>query len=104
MGTYAYYYDSCYKRGSACDMARKVQNRNVLLLAGSDAQDFQDSTSKLSKCFPNSVKMDSKTDLSPSGMNILNASLETSEAYDQRIIDFFRSSFAPQNPTQVASN
>lgn len=101
MGTYAYYYDSCYKRGSACDMARQVNNKNVLLLAGSDAQSFQESTSKLSKCFPNSVKMDSKTDLSPSGMNILNASLETSEAYDQRIIDFFRNSFAP--PVQVAS-
>jgi len=101
MGTYAYYYDSCYKRGSACDVARQVANKNVLLLAGADAQSFQESTSKLSKCFPNSVKMDSKTDLSPSGMNILNASLETSEAYDQRIIDFFRNSFAP--PIQVAS-
>lgn len=101
MGTYAYYYDSCYKRGSACDLASQVHNRSVLLLAGSDAQGFQESTSKLSKCFPNSVKMDSKTDLSPSGMNILNASLETSEAYDQRIIDFFRGSFAP--PTQVAA-
>ncbi len=102
VGTYAYYYDSCYKRGSACDMAKQVTNKNVLLLAGSDSQTFQESTSKLSKCFPASVKMDSKTDLSPSGMNILNASLETSEAYDQRIIDFFRNSFAP--PTQVAVN
>jgi len=101
VGTYAYYYDSCYNRGSACDMAKQVQNRSVLLLAGSDAQAFQESTSKLSKCFPPSVRMDSKTDLSPSGMNILNASLETSEAYDQRIIDFFRNSFAP--PVQVVS-
>lgn len=96
MGTYAYFYNSCYKRGSACDMARQVTDRSVLLLAGADARDFQESTSKLSKCFPNSVRMDSKTDLSPSGMNILNASIETSEAYDQRVIDFFRNAFAPQ--------
>lgn len=95
LGTYAYFYDGCYERGSACEMAKQVQNRNVLLLAGSDASSFQESTSKLSKCFPNSVKMDSKTDLSPSGMNILNASLEISGAYDQRVIDFFRNSFAP---------
>lgn len=100
VGTYAYFYDGCYKRGSACDMAKQVQNRSVLLLAGADARTFQESTSKLSKCFPNSVKMDSKTDLSPSGMNILNASLEISGAYDQRIIDFFRNSFAP--PVQVS--
>ena len=95
IGTYAYFYDGCYKRGSACDLAKQVQDRSVLLLAGADARDFQESTSKLSKCFPNSVKMDSKTDLSPSGMNILNASLEISGAYDQRVIDFFRNSFAP---------
>jgi hypothetical protein len=42
--------------------------------------------------------MDSKTDLSPSGMNILNASLEISGAYDQRVIDFFRNAFAPPMP------
>ncbi len=101
LGTYAYFYDGCYKRGSACDMARQLQNRNVLLLAGGDAAEFQESTSRLSKCFPNSVKMDSKTDLSPSGMNILNASLETSASYDQRVIDFFRNAFA--QPMQVAS-
>lgn len=95
LGTYAYFYDGCYERGSACEMAKQVQNRNVLLLAGSDARSFQESTSKLSKCFPNSVKMDSKTDLSPSGMNILNASLEIGGAYDQRLIDFFRNAFVP---------
>lgn len=95
LGTYAYFYDSCYKRVSSCDLARQVANRSVLLLAGSDERDFQESTSKLGKCFPSSTKMDSKTDLSPSGMGILNASLETSEAYDQRVIDFFRNAFAP---------
>jgi len=89
------FYDGCYKRDSACEMAKQLGDRTVLLLAGADAREFQESTSKLSKCFPNTVKMDSKTDLSPSGMNILNASLETSEAYDQRVIDFFRNAFTP---------
>jgi pimeloyl-ACP methyl ester carboxylesterase len=96
MGTYAYFYDSCYNRVPACELAKQLQNQSVLLLAGVDARDFQESTSKLSKCLPNTVKLDSKTDLSPSGMGILNASLETSEAYDQRIIDFFRNSFTQQ--------
>ena len=96
MGTYAYFYDSCYNRASACEMAKQLQNRSVLLLAGTDARDFQESTSRLSKCLPGSVKLDSKTDLSPSGMGILNASIETSEAYDQRVIDFFRNSFTQQ--------
>jgi len=95
LGTYAYFFDGCYRRVTACELAKQVSDRNVLLLAGSDSRDFQESTSKLSKCFPNSVKMDSKTDLSPSGMGILNASLETSEAYDQRVIDFFRNAFTP---------
>ena len=96
IGTYAYFYDGCYNRVTACEMAKQLQNRSVLLLAGADEREFQESTSKLSKCLPNSVKLDSKTDLSPSGMGILNASLETSEAYDQRIIDFFRNSFTQQ--------
>jgi len=96
IGTYAYFYEGHYNRISACEMARKLENRNVLLLAGADAQRLQESTSKLSKCFPASTKMDSKTDLSPSGMGILNASIELSEGYDQRVIDFFRTSLLPQ--------
>ena len=103
LGTYAYYFDGCYSRVPSCELARQLQNRSVLLLAGSDAREFQDSTSKLSKCLPNSVKLDSKTDLSPSGMGILNASLETSEAYDQRIIDFFRTSLSPPMPDSAMS-
>jgi pimeloyl-ACP methyl ester carboxylesterase len=95
LGTYGYFYEGCYKREPMCDIARKIENRSLLLLAGADAPTFQESTSKLSKCFPNSTKMDSETDLRPSGMGILNASIETTEAYDQRIIDFFRNSLTP---------
>ncbi len=94
LGTYPYFYDGCYKRMPSCEIARKLENRKVLLLAGADSPRLQESTSKLSKCFPVSTGMDSKTDLSPSGMGIFNASLDLSEAYDQRVIDFFRNSLA----------
>lgn len=103
LGTYGYYYDGCYSRESACERAKKLNGRNVLLLAGSDAPEFQESTSKLSRCFPSTTRMDSKTDLVPSGLGIMNASIETSEMYDQRVIDFFRNSLMPAE-TMVASN
>jgi pimeloyl-ACP methyl ester carboxylesterase len=90
IGTYFYYYDGCYRRDSACDVAKNLNNRNVLLLAGADAPEYQNSTTTLSRCFPNSTKIETKTDLNPSGYNITNASLEQSEAYDQRVISFFK--------------
>lgn len=90
LGTYLYFFDGCYKRESTCETARSIENRNILLLAGLDAQDFQDSTTKMNKCFPVSNKIESKLDLSPSGFGIINASMEQSESYDQRLIDFFR--------------
>ena len=90
MGTRLYYFDGCYGREPVCDTAHRVENRNILLLAGVDAQEFQDSTAKLNKCFAVSNKIEAKTDLSPSGFSIINASMEQSESYDQRLIDFFR--------------
>ncbi|MFZ1699909.1 MAG: hypothetical protein WBO10_00620 [Pyrinomonadaceae bacterium] len=90
LGTYFYYFDGCYQREPACEMVKTIEKSKVLLLAGVDAPDFQDSTSKLSKCFPASNATESMTDLSPSGFSITNASMEQSEAYDQRLIDFFR--------------
>lgn len=90
LGTYLYFYEGSYKREAACETAKGLSNRQVLLLAGLDAPAFQESTSKLAKCFPSGTRVESKTDLSPSGFSIVNASIEQSEAYDQRIIDFFR--------------
>ncbi len=90
LGTNFYFYDGAYKGDPLCDGAKLVTNRHVMLLAGTDAPDFQESTTKLSKCFPGSTDPETKTDLSPSGYSIVNASLEQSEAYDQRVIDFFR--------------
>lgn len=92
LGTYMYFYDGSYRREPACDSAKNLNNRQVLLLAGADAPDFQSSTVAVSRCFPNSTKTESKTDLNPSGYNITNASLEQSEAYDQKVIGFFKQS------------
>jgi len=93
-GTYLYFYDGCYQRGSYCETARTIENRHILLLAGLDAPNFQESTTKLNRCFPGSNKIESKLDLSPSGFSIINASMEQSETYDQRVIDFFRTALA----------
>lgn len=93
-GTYFYFFDNCYKREPICETVKKLDNRQVLLLAGNDAAGFQDSTARLANCFPETTKISSKTDLSPSGFSIINASLEQSEAYDQRVIEFFKASLS----------
>lgn len=90
IGTYFYYFDGCFKRDSACNAAKNIDNRRIMLLSGSDAQQFQESTQKIGNCFPNTSKVDTKNDLSPSGFNVINASLEQLEVYDQRVIEFFR--------------
>lgn len=95
LGTRLYYFDGCYQRESLCDIARKMNDRSVLLLAGVDAPEFQDSTSRIAKCFSPTNKVESKFDLSPSGYSIINASMDQSESYDQRLIDFFRTALSP---------
>ena len=96
LSTAGYFFDGCYRPVPACETARQVAGRKVLLLGGIDEPELQDATNKLDKCFPSSTKVESKTDLSPSGFNMTGASIETSEAYDQRVIDFFRASLSPQ--------
>ena len=90
MGTYFYFYDGCYRRNPACDQAKSINNRQVLLLAGLDAPIFQNSTEKLNRCFPSNTKVEAKTDLNPSGYGLNKASLEQSTAYAQKIIEFFK--------------
>ena len=92
LGTYLYFYDGCYRRESSCEVASAVSAKNVLLLAGVDAPEFQESTNKLGKCFPAGGKIQTFTNLSPSGFSIVNASLDQSDSYDQRLIDFFHNS------------
>lgn len=97
LGTFFYFYDGCYKRNSMCDAAKSVSNRQVLLLAGMDTPKFQTSTIDIGKCFPQSTKVEVKTDLNPSGFSLTNASLEQSAAYDQRVIEFFKTALLNQN-------
>ena len=90
MGTGVYYYDGSYEENPACGQAKSVSGARVLLLAGPDAPDFRESTSKISKCFPAGTPIEAQLDMSPSGYNIMNASIERSEAYDQKVVDFFK--------------
>ena len=101
LGAYPYFYEGCYSRTPVCESAKMIGGRKALLLAGLDAPEFQDSTSKLGKCFPASTEAVSNTSLSPSGFSVINASIPVSEAYDGRVIDFFRSSLG--EPVMVAS-
>ena len=101
-GTYLYFYDGSYHRDTACEAAGQLNNRRIALFAGADAPDFQTSTTAVGRCFPDSARIETKTDLNPSGYNITNASLEQSEAYDQRVIDFFKQNLT--SPETVASN
>lgn len=90
LATPIYFYNGCYRRGAACDTAKLVGDRRILLLAGLDAPYLQESTVKVNRCFPNSNKTEAKIDLNPSGYGLAGASLEQSAAYDQRIVEFFR--------------
>jgi len=101
LGAYPYFYEGCYSRIPACESARALANRETLLLAGSDAPEFQESTSKLKGCFPTTTRTESNTALSPSGFSVINASIPVSESYDQRVIDFFRNKLG--EPVMIAS-
>ena len=96
VGARMYYFDGCYQRDAVCETSKRVDSRDVLLLAGVAAPEFQETTSKLAKCFAPTNRLQSKTDLSPSGYSIINASMEQSEVYDQRLIDFFKTSLGGQ--------
>lgn len=96
LGTHLYFYNGCYRRDAVCDQAKFVNNRQVLLLAGADTVDLQDSTNKLSRCFPATTRVESKTDLNPSGFNLTNASIEQLSNYDQRVIEFFKLALSNQ--------
>lgn len=91
LGTYPYFYqEGCYRRDSTCNVAKTIAERRVMVLAGVDADYYQDSSAKFAKCFPASSTVDSKTDLSPSGFSVFSVSIDISSAYDQRVIDFMK--------------
>ena len=86
-----YFMNGCYKNTPVCEAAAALSNRNVLLLAGKDAPNWQNSTNSLASCFKASVNVQKKTDLEPSGYNLLvTANSSQQEAYNTLVIDFFR--------------
>ncbi len=95
-GTFFYFARSgCYDRNALCGKANALANRKVLLLAGADEPNLQDSTTKISRCFPSSTVVESKMDFNLSGYGIMKASLEQADSYDQKVIEFFKRSLQP---------
>ena len=97
LGTYPYFFNQNYSRDSLCESAKSVAEKKILLLAGVDAPRLQDSTQKLANCLNNPSGIQAFTGLAPSGYNLTNASLEQADAYDQRVIDFFKRSLTNEN-------
>lgn len=89
-GSYIYFATGCYERSSVCDIAKSVEGKEVLLLAGVDAPALRSSTSQLSGCFPSNSKVTTFTDLVPSGYSLMSASLEQADSYEQKVIYFFK--------------
>jgi pimeloyl-ACP methyl ester carboxylesterase len=105
LGTYPYFFNRGYDYDSLCDTAKAVGDRKIMLLAGVDAPRLQDSTQTLIGCFNNSAGVQTYTGLAPSGYNLTNASLEQADAYDQRVIDFFKRSLSSEETrVQTAKN
>lgn len=103
-GTYFYFVrGNCYDRESMCKKASAATGRKVLLLAGADEPKLQESTTKVGRCFPNSTIVESKTDFNLSGYGIMKASLEQADAYDQKVIEFFKRSLQPDSMTTTES-
>lgn len=91
MGAPLYFYNGTFDDSPVCETGKNVLDRKVLLLAGTDSPTLQTSTTKLGRCIQNGgVNVETKYDLSPSGYSIMNASMDKSQEYEQRVIDFFR--------------
>lgn len=97
IGTYLYFYNGGYSRESMCDIAKQVSNKKIIILSGNDNPKIQNSSTKVAECFTNQANVEKRLDLMPSGYNIVNASNEQSQVYDQRVIDFFQKSLLTTN-------
>lgn len=83
------YFLGHYQNATACDAARSLNERRVLLLTGEEAGYLRDSTIALAACFPGQTSVELKSDLPLTGFNLPTATGEQGEAYDRRVIDFF---------------
>jgi pimeloyl-ACP methyl ester carboxylesterase len=98
------YFMGTYNNVNACEIAASLKDRRVLLLSGPEADYLKDSTASLTRCFPNSVNVESKTDLPLTGFKLPSATGEQGEAYDRRVIDFFDRTLRSTPQTPVQSN
>lgn len=94
LGARLYFYNESLDNLSTCDAGKAIAGRKIMLLSGFDVPDLQASTTKLGRCIQSGPNIETKYDLSPSGYNIITASLEKSQDYEQRVIDFFRLALA----------
>ena len=83
------YYLGRYENTSACEWAATLKNRRILLLSGTDAGYLRDSTVALGRCLQGAAKLEIKTDLPLTGLNLPSATGEQGEGYDRHVIDFF---------------
>jgi pimeloyl-ACP methyl ester carboxylesterase len=93
-GTYFYFYNGNYSRESMCDVAKKVTNPKVLVIANTETERLRTASTELASCFVNQALVERQLDLMPSGYNIINATNEESGTYDLRVIDFFKNALA----------
>lgn len=105
-GTYLYYTSGCYQRRSVCEVARMVSGRSALLLSGADVPALKSSTKSLAGCFPSNTRVQSFTDMTNSGFDIVNVSPDKADTYDQKVIYFFqenlKSPFNHEEPVNLA--
>jgi pimeloyl-ACP methyl ester carboxylesterase len=94
LGARLYFYKGSFENLSTCDAGKAIGGRKIMLLSGFDVPELQASTTKFGHCIQSGPNVETKYDLSPSGYNIINASLEKSQDYEQRVIDFFRLALA----------
>ena len=83
------YFLGNFDQTSSCEAAKGLRDQSVLLISGADAGYLISSTASLQSCFPDPSKVQIRTDLPLSGMNLPSATGEQGEGYDRIVIDFF---------------
>jgi uncharacterized protein len=83
------YFLGQYDNKASCDLASRLKDQRILLLAGSDDGYLRDSTVALQRCFPNLGHLEVRTDLNLTGFTLPSATGEQGESYDRPVIDFF---------------
>ena len=100
--TYLYFSSGCYQRETACEIAKSVRERKTLLLSGIDVPALKASTEALEGCFPGDTAVQSFTDLSASGFDLLNVPPDKADTYDQKVIYFFQEHLKTPPPIEEA--